>query len=80
VIDADELWSLRDLITPIVAQMETTVPKATVEGPLAFLAHVWTENRNGVPQARLRAVKDASGRWTITEYDFGRWSAILERA
>lgn len=73
---AKELWALRDRITAIVAERETTVPKATVEGPLAFLAQVWTENRNGVPQARLSAVKTAEG-WTITEYDFGRWTATL---
>lgn len=73
---ADALWAIRDRITDLVAERDPQVPKARVDGPFAFLVDVFGADTGGIPQARLRVERTDEG-WTITEYDWGRWSASL---
>lgn len=75
---ANALWAINEKVTALVAEQDPRVPKAKVDGPLSFLVDVWGRDTGGIPQARLSVKRLDDGRWSVSEYDWNRWSAILD--
>jgi len=76
---AEELAAQHERITSLVAEHDPSVPKQSGAGfgALGLLVEVWGHDTAGIPQARLRATKGEDGVWTISEYDWNRWSVTL---
>lgn len=78
---ADALWAQREAVTDLVAAQGNGGEPKLPEGlhpAFVMMAKAWDAQTGGIASVRLR-VEDKGDRWVISEYDYGRWTAVLPK-